>query len=75
MNPLLKDHILARLDKVYDGTIHIFSDSFFSSLDVVANALDNVQARRYVIIYLKRKYSFLIFNYFKFLDGYKVRFK
>ncbi|KAL4506801.1 hypothetical protein ABPG72_001222 [Tetrahymena utriculariae] len=48
MNPLLKDHILARLDKVHDGTINIFSDKFFSTLNVVANALDNVQARRYV---------------------------
>lgn len=48
MNPLLKGHILARLDKVSDATINIFSDKFFSSLNIVANALDNVQARKYM---------------------------
>lgn len=42
MNPLLKGHILARLDKVSDATVNIFSDKFFSSLNIVANALDNV---------------------------------
>lgn len=58
MNPLLKGHILSRLDKVFDGTINIFSDQFFSTLTLVANALDNVQARRYVtFIYF---YPFLI---------------
>lgn len=48
MNPLLKNHIVARLDKVHDGTEHIFTDQFFEGLDIVANALDNVAARRYV---------------------------
>ena len=48
MNPHLKNKIIARLDKVYDQTENIYSDSFFQSLQVVANALDNVQARRYV---------------------------
>ena len=48
MNPWLKDHIIARLDKVHDGTIHIFTDHFFEGLSLVANALDNIQARRYV---------------------------
>jgi len=42
MNPLLNGHIHPRLDKVFDGTIHIFSDKFFQSLTVIANALDNV---------------------------------
>ena len=48
MNPALKSHITARLEKVHDGTAHIYTDKFFSSLSLVANALDNVQARRYV---------------------------
>ena len=48
MNPHLKNHIIARLDKVHDGTSHIFTDKFFEELTLVANALDNVQARRYV---------------------------
>lgn len=48
MNSMLSGHILARLDKVHDGTINIFTDKFFESLTLVANALDNVQARRYV---------------------------
>lgn len=48
MNPLLKGHVSARLDKVHDGTKGIYSDDFFQSLNIVANALDNVQARRYV---------------------------
>ena len=48
MNPQLKNHIIAREDKVHDGTLHIYSDKFFQDLTIVANALDNVQARRYV---------------------------
>lgn len=48
MNPLLKGHVSARLDKIHDATKGIYSDEFFQSLNIVANALDNVQARRYV---------------------------
>ncbi len=48
MNPQLKGRIYARLDKVFPGTEHIFTDKFFSDLTVVTNALDNIQARRYV---------------------------
>eukprot|EP00743_Colponemidia_sp_Colp-15_P003750 GILK01004046.1.p1 GENE.GILK01004046.1~~GILK01004046.1.p1 ORF type:complete len:1912 (-),score=378.64 GILK01004046.1:123-5405(-) len=48
MNPALDGHVHARLDKVHDGTQHIFNAAFFESLDVVTNALDNVHARRYV---------------------------
>jgi len=48
MNPNLNGHIFAKLDKVCEETENIFTDSFFSSLDFVANALDNVNARRYV---------------------------
>ena len=36
------------MDKVYEQSENIFTDSFFEKLSVVANALDNVQARRYV---------------------------
>ena len=48
MNPNLDKHIFAKLDKVCEETENIFNDNFFSSLDFVANALDNVNARRYV---------------------------
>lgn len=48
MNPALKGHIVAKLEKVCDESERIFSDKFFKSLNLVANALDNVQARLYV---------------------------
>jgi len=48
MNKNLKGHIVARLDKVHDGTSHIFTDRFFSSLGAVTNALDNIAARKYM---------------------------
>jgi molybdopterin/thiamine biosynthesis adenylyltransferase len=48
MNPRLKGHIKARLDKVCEATKDIFSNQFFEGLSIVANALDNVEARRYV---------------------------
>ena len=48
MNPSLKNHIFAKLDKVCEDTENIFTDEFFQSLTFVANALDNVNARRYV---------------------------
>ena len=48
MNSKLSGHLFAKLDKVCEETENIFSDEFFSSLDLVANALDNVNARRYV---------------------------
>ena len=48
MNPYYKDKIIARLDKVFEGTENIFSDQFFEEQTLVANALDNVAARRYV---------------------------
>ena len=48
MNPNLSGHIFAQLDKVCEETENIFTDFFFNSLDFVANALDNVNARRYV---------------------------
>lgn len=48
MNRELKDNIIARLDKVHEGTNHIFTDQFFEDLTIVTNALDNIQARRYI---------------------------
>jgi molybdopterin/thiamine biosynthesis adenylyltransferase len=48
MNPALKGKIVARLDKVFEGSENVFTDRFFEQLTIVANALDNVQARRYV---------------------------
>ena len=48
MNPNLEKHIFAKLDKVCEETENIFTDKFFLSLDFVANALDNINARRYV---------------------------
>lgn len=48
MNPELSGKIDAKLDKVGADTEHIFNDSFWESLDLVTNALDNIDARTYV---------------------------
>lgn len=48
MNRELRENIVARLDKVHEGTANIFTDQFFEGLTVVTNALDNVHARRYI---------------------------
>jgi molybdopterin/thiamine biosynthesis adenylyltransferase len=48
LNPLLSGHLTARLDRVHEATGKIFSDQFFEAQTLIANALDNVQARRYV---------------------------
>lgn len=48
MNPDLEGKIVAKLDKVGDDTEDIFNDEFWSHLDFVTNALDNVDARTYV---------------------------
>ena len=48
MNPYLKDNIIALTERVSDSTKDIFTNKFFSGLTLVANALDNVAARRYV---------------------------
>lgn len=45
-NPSLKIEALA--DRVAEDTEEIFSDDFFDGLSGVANALDNVDARRYM---------------------------
>jgi molybdopterin/thiamine biosynthesis adenylyltransferase len=48
MNPDMKGHIEARLDKIHDGTAHIYDEEFFRDQTIVTNALDNVQARLYI---------------------------
>ena len=47
MNPSVK--VKAREDRVGPETENIFTDEFFESLDGVANALDNVDAREYLL--------------------------
>ncbi|GMM36292.1 E1 ubiquitin-activating protein [Saccharomycopsis crataegensis] len=48
MNPDLEDKIVSLIDKVGPETEHIFNDDFWNGLDLVTNALDNVEARTYV---------------------------
>ena len=48
MNKDLRNHIKPRVDKVWKMTENIFDEQFFNNLTIVANALDNVEARRYV---------------------------
>uniref|UniRef100_A0A3B4EVK9 Ubiquitin-like modifier-activating enzyme 6 n=1 Tax=Pundamilia nyererei TaxID=303518 RepID=A0A3B4EVK9_9CICH len=46
INPDLQ--VEAHLNKVCPATENIYNDSFYSSLNIVVTALDNVEARRYV---------------------------
>lgn len=48
MNPHLVGKIESKLDKVGPDTEHIFNDAYWERLDLVTNALDNVDARTYV---------------------------
>ncbi|KAI0462387.1 E1 ubiquitin-activating protein [Komagataella kurtzmanii] len=48
MNPDLAGKIEAKVDKVGPETENIFDNSFWQGLDVVTNALDNIEARAYV---------------------------
>jgi molybdopterin/thiamine biosynthesis adenylyltransferase len=48
MNPDLKGHIEARLDKVHEGTSNIYNEEFFKEQTVIANALDNIKARLFI---------------------------
>lgn len=48
MNPELNGRINSRTDRVGNETENVFTEKFWSALDVVTNALDNVDARRYV---------------------------
>ena len=48
MNPEMKGHVVSLLEKVCPATQGVFNDYFFNRLDLVANALDNVEARLYI---------------------------
>ena len=48
MNPELKGHIFSKNEKVCEETEYLFNDNFFKKLTIVTNALDNVNARKYV---------------------------
>lgn len=48
MNPDLKGHIESKQDRVGADSENVFDEAFWSSLSGVTNALDNVEARKYV---------------------------
>lgn len=48
MNPDLRGKIDCKKDRVGSDTEHIFDETFWEGLDLVVNALDNVEARTYV---------------------------
>lgn len=48
MNPNLVGKIEASIEKVGSDTENIFDDKFWNGLDLVTNALDNVDARTYI---------------------------
>ena len=48
MNNNIKNHIFAHTLKVCEETENLFTNNFFMNLNVVLNALDNVEARRYI---------------------------
>lgn len=48
MNPDMKGNIVTMKDKVGAETEDIFNEKFWENLDLVTNALDNVDARTYV---------------------------
>ncbi|KAJ4413484.1 E1 ubiquitin-activating protein [Gnomoniopsis sp. IMI 355080] len=48
MNPDLAGHIVCLKDRVSPETEEVFNEDFWSKLDGVTNALDNVEARTYV---------------------------
>jgi ubiquitin-activating enzyme E1 len=48
MNPELNGKITTLRDRVGNDTEHVFNEQFWGELDLVTNALDNVDARTYV---------------------------
>ncbi|KAF0354769.1 ubiquitin-activating emzyme E1 [Gigaspora margarita] len=48
MNPQIASRIISHQDRVGIETENIYNDDFFEALDVVTNALDNVDARKYM---------------------------
>ena len=56
MNP--KVNVESQENRVGAETENIYNDEFFENLDGVANALDNVEARTYMVsFYFKLAYS------------------
>ncbi|KAF9782726.1 ubiquitin activating enzyme [Thelephora terrestris] len=57
MNPELRGHVFTKQEAVGVATENVYNDEFFSGVDGVTNALDNVAARQYMdrrcIIYEK----------------------
>ena len=49
MNPMV--NVESQENRVGAETEHIYNDDFFGGLDGVANALDNVEARTYMVIF------------------------
>jgi ubiquitin-activating enzyme E1 len=48
MNPDLKGKITTMTDRIGPDSEDVFNETFWNSLDIVTNALDNVEARTYV---------------------------
>ncbi|KAJ1980774.1 E1 ubiquitin-activating protein [Dimargaris cristalligena] len=48
MNPATVGKIIAHQDRVGPETENVYNDTFFEALDGVTNALDNVEARKYM---------------------------
>ena len=59
-------YFVADISVCPDTEISIYNDAFFEKLDIVVNALDNLEARRYMDRW--RKTIGLICNIFIFLD-------
>eukprot|EP00917_Polyrhabdina_sp_WS-2016_P010996 GHVP01024131.1.p1 GENE.GHVP01024131.1~~GHVP01024131.1.p1 ORF type:complete len:990 (+),score=174.53 GHVP01024131.1:3-2972(+) len=48
LNPRLDGRVVCYEEKIGQESEEIFTEEFFSSIDIVINGLDNVQARRYI---------------------------
>lgn len=48
MNPDFEGHFTTLTDKIDEASESKFNEAFWSKIDIVTNALDNVEARRYV---------------------------
>ena len=60
MNPMV--NVESQENRVGAETEHIYNDDFFGGLDGVANALDNVEARTYMVIFCLLRPFYLISN-------------
>ncbi|KAI5181265.1 ubiquitin-activating enzyme E1 [Nematocida sp. AWRm80] len=48
LNPDMNNQIVSYTSKADKDTEHIFNDEFYESVDIIMNALDNVEARLYI---------------------------